>query len=323
MQNKLWIRKENQGDDYDREKVPLQFKESHRWIECLKNCQKHLNDDQQVIIVSDREGDFYEHFESAYKHEVDVVVRSNHNRVIQDEYRLDDFVGLLPPKGHHEITIPSSGSRVARDVKLEIRFSEIELLARPNNQKTHINKHRKDVNIYIVDATDGAGLHWRLLTTLPVGSLSDAVEILNYYKMRWNVETYFKTLKTGCSIEKCRLEEGGKLVKYIALMSVIGWRLFWMTYIGRESPTTTCEVAITDSEWKTAWLMLNRPKIKAGKLSMSDLPKIAPSMEEAIRLISMCGGFLGRKGDGVPGIITFWRGWLRVLNGVVIYELFN
>ena len=320
LYNKLWIRKENHISQPDRNGVPIQLKESHRWIECLKNCKKYLNEEQSVVVVADREGDFYEIFESAYKCEVDVIVRSSHNRMIEDEYRLDDFVGLLPVKGLHTIVIPSNGSRLKKTAKLEIRFDKVELLARPNVQKTQQNKHRQDIELFVVDATDGE-LHWRLLTTLPVNTLSDAIEILNFYKMRWNVETYFKTLKTGCTVEKCRLEDGGKLIKYIALMSVIGWRLFWMTYISREEPNISCEVALTSSEWKAGWLMLHKDKIKNKKMQLNDMPTTPPTMQEAVRLIAMCGGFLGRKGDGVPGIITFWRGWLRVLNGVEIYEL--
>ena len=37
-----------------------------------------------------------------------------------------------------------------------------------------------------------------------------------------------------------------------------------------------------------------------------------PSLREAVRWIAQLGGFLGRKGDGEPGVQTLWRGMQRL-----------
>lgn len=50
-------------------------------------------------------------------------------------------------------------------------------------------------------------------------------------------------------------------------------------------------------------------------------PNVAPSTYEAIRWVAMQGGFLGRKGDGEPGQITIWRGWLDLMAAVEVYEI--
>jgi len=319
--NKLWIRKENQLEGYKRSAVPFPLKESFRWVETMRAAKKLLPD-KEIIYLADREGDIYEVFEEAFNLEMDVVVRSQHDRVIDEEVKLSEEISTSPIRGTHTVLIPSSGSRKERKAKLEIRFTRVILKGRPNDVKTQLNKMREDVELYLVDAAEVDGdLHWRILTTIPVNNLQGAKDILNYYKMRWNIETYFKTLKTGCGIEKCRLGEGSRLVKYIGLMSVLAWRLFWMTYVSRQNPNLPCENLLTESEWKTAWLMLNRRKIKEGKILKKDWPKSPPTLREAIRWIAGNGGFLGRKGDGEPGIITFWRGWTKVLSGVEIYEI--
>lgn len=181
---------------------------------------------------------------------------------------------------------------------------------------------RSDIELTVVDATElGGELSWTLLTTLPVETLKDAKEILNYYKMRWQVEIYFKTLKTGCTVEECCLGEGGKLVKYNALMSVVAWRLYWSSFISRVDETISCESAFLESEWKTAWLMLHRSYIKEGKMNKSDMPTSPPTLKEVVHWIAGLGGFLRRKGDGEPGVITFWRGWNRLKSGLEVYEL--
>lgn len=319
--NELWQRKENKVSGHKRTSTPIQLKESYRWIRCMKQ-SKELLPDASLIVVADREGDIYEVFEEAHELDVDVVIRSHHDRKLDSELKLSEEVSTSPVRGLHSVIIPGNGSRKQVNAKLEIRFKKIELSAQPNGTKTHQNKCRKDIELYVVDASDRENdINWRLLTTIPVEKLQDAKDILNYYKMRWNVELYFKMLKTGCTVEDCRLEEGGKLVKYISLMSVIAWRLFWMTHISRQNPNISCDNILMESEWKAAWWLLHRTRIKEGKMKKSDIPTKPPTLREAIRWIAGNGGFKGRKGDGEPGMISFWRGWNRVLVGAEMYEM--
>ncbi len=41
------------------------------------------------------------------------------------------------------------------------------------------------------------------------------------------------------------------------------------------------------------------------------------------RWIASFGGFMNRKGDGNPGMITVWRGWMRIMDGAEIYEMMH
>lgn len=319
--NKLWTRKDNHLSPYERTSLPIQLKESSRWIECIKR-SKEVLENSEIIVVGDRESDIYEAFEEAYKQEVDVIIRSQHNRILDEDIKLIEALSIEEIKGTKEIVIPSSGTRKKKKSKLEIRFLKVELKGKPSDMSSKQNKHREDLELYLVDATDSkAGLNWRLLTTVPVETVNDAKYILDIYAKRWNVELYFKSLKTGCNIEDCRLAEAGKLVKYISLMSVVAWRIFWINFIGRESPKTSSEKVFMNSEWKTAWLILHKKKIKEGKLKKSNMPQSPPELKEVIHWIAGLGGFLRRKGDGDPGLITFWRGWNRLQNGLEIYEL--
>lgn len=206
--NKLWKRHHNHISQHERTSLPIQLKESYRWIECIKK-SRELLDAEEIIIVSDREGDIYEAFEEADKQGVEIVIRSQHDRKLESELKISEELSLCKVRGHHSVIIPGNGSRKEVKAKLSIRFKKIELSAKPSGQVTHQNRRRKDVELYVVDASDiENNLNWRILTTLPVVSLQDAKDVLNYYKMRWNVEIYFKTLKTGCAVEDCRLGEG-------------------------------------------------------------------------------------------------------------------
>jgi hypothetical protein len=44
----------------------------------------------------------------------------------------------------------------------------------------------------------------------------------------------------------------------------------------------------------------------------TQLPQSVPTVRQAVRWIAQLGGFLGRKGDGQPGVVVIWRGWQRL-----------
>src|SRR5262249_43825816 len=67
-------------------------------------------------------------------------------------------------------------------------------------------------------------IRWNLLTDLPVGDLAATVEKLNWYALRWKLETYHKVLKSGCQAEQARLRTAERLTNLWAVLCVVGWR---------------------------------------------------------------------------------------------------
>ncbi|WP_225184313.1 hypothetical protein [Bradyrhizobium sp. NBAIM03] len=48
-------------------------------------------------------------------------------------------------------------------------------------------------------------IDWKLITYLPVGSRTDAIEKLEWYGLRWKIEVFHKILKSGCKAEESKL----------------------------------------------------------------------------------------------------------------------
>ena len=89
-------------------------------------------------------------------------------------------------------------------------------------------------------------------------------------------------------------------------MSVIAWRIFFITLIARSDPNLPCTYLLAEEEWKVLYTKMNHTKL---------YPNIMPpTVREAVRWIAKLGGFLARKGDGEPGPITLWRGWKRLVD---------
>ncbi len=81
-----------------------------------------------------------------------------------------------------------------------------------------------------------------------MGSPERAVEKLDWYARRWQIEMFHHILKTGCRAEHPRLRTAERLVKLIAAYGILAWRVFWTTMIGRSAPRADPHLAVTDQE---------------------------------------------------------------------------
>lgn len=144
---------------------------------------------------------------------------------------------------------------------------------------------------------------WLLLTNYPTETEQDVIARIHWYSMRWHIENFHRVLKSGCTVEAVRLETSDRLKRYITLMSIIAWRLYWMVKVSRTQPQESCEIFLSEHEWKPLYCKTFKTR---------DLPSQPPTIREAIHWIARLGGFLDRKGDGEPGSTTLWRGWQRL-----------
>jgi hypothetical protein len=133
---------------------------------------------------------------------------------------------------------------------------------------------------------------------LPIDTLEQACQCVRWYSLRWLIERFHFTLKSGCRIEQLQLETAQRLGKALATYSIVAWRLMWLTYAARLHPEDSCEIVLPPTEWR-----LLRRKFEPQNRS----PK-PPTLRQAVRWIAQLGGFLARKGDGEPGLKTLWRG---------------
>jgi hypothetical protein len=143
-------------------------------------------------------------------------------------------------------------------------------------------------------------------------TFEEAHQVIGWYCCRWQIEVFHKVLKSGCRVEDCRLQTADRLHSFVALMSVIGWRLHWMTYINRCQPDLPCTAVLTAIEWEALYMRIHKSK---------QLPDTVPTVHQVVRWIARLGGFLGRKSDGEPGVTTLWRGWQRLQDFAATWEI--
>jgi hypothetical protein len=86
-------------------------------------------------------------------------------------------------------------------------------------------------------------LDWLLLTNVPIESWQGATERIGWYGLRSLIESWHKILKSGGTSEDCGLETAERLKHYLTLISIIAWRLFWLTHINWQTPETSYTTA--------------------------------------------------------------------------------
>jgi len=157
-------------------------------------------------------------------------------------------------------------------------------------------------------------VEWLLLSTLAVNNFDDAIERIEWYSCRWVIEIYHKVLKSGCKIEERQFEEADRLERYLAIDSVVAWRILGLTFQSRETPQMSCEAFLEPEEWQALYCFTKKT---------TQAPKQAPTLREAALWIAKLGGFLGRKHDGHPGVTVMWRGFQRLADIVATWQVFN
>jgi len=300
------------GADFGKKKrrnsAPIEQKESFKWLlsfrkvaQAQKQCPETM-----VVSVGDREADVYELFELALKDSTGpkLLIRAEQDRLLaEDQGQLWDKMEQQKVAGIQELQVPRQKNRPARLAHLEVRFAEVTLKS-PKNKK-----RRPDVTLWAVWAREievpaqGERIEWMLLSTCSVSTFDEALEKLAWYTVRWGIEVYHRTLKSGCKIEERQLGTADRLETCLAIDMVVAWRIFHLAKLGRETPDVPCTVFFEEAEWKAlvAYVTQN-PKP----------PQTPPTLREAVRMVAGLGGFLGRKGDGEPGTKSLWLGIQRV-----------
>ena len=327
LDQKIFARKPRLDDKLNKTKkacikLPVEKKESYRWIESLEATSNALTK-AQLVTVCDRECDFYDFYKSAEQNNASILIRASQNRRVNRTSRYErsspklwELIASQPCAGLYNLNVPyrkktrHSHGRTAHSAQMEIKFGEFKLNP-PSQHPKHKNEAFTDLKLYAVHAYEKnpfegePPVEWMLITNQPVNSFEAARERVRWYSLRWKIEMYFKVLKSGLRVEDCRLETADRLTRYLSVMSVVAWRLFAITIIARTDPSLPSSDFLSDQEVKV---------LEAKSTRKGQPPKPVATIAEAVILIARLGGYLARKSDPPPGTLTLWRGWKRLIN---------
>lgn len=304
-------RKERNKKDYT---TPIEEKESYRWLENYKKANEYaaLLPNTLIVSMADREGDIYDIYQEANKiflHEgakAHYLIRAKTDRKVCDETgkkkneKIKSTLKSEKPLGQVIINVSGTKKRKAREADMSV-YSKAIYITLPEKQKK--DKDYKPIKITAILCSENnppAGaeaIEWLLITDLAVLSFEDACDKIQWYACRWQIEIFFKILKSGCTIEKLQLTDknfSACLIFYI----IIAWRILYVVVMGRHCPDISCECIFSKEEWQTTYVVVYRKRP----------PDIPPTLNEMTRMVASLGGYLNRRSNPEPGVKTMWIG---------------
>ena len=99
---------------------------------------------------------------------------------------------------------------------------------------------------------------WLLLTSLKIKNFTQAVQMIDYYLCRWQIELFFKILKSGCTIEEIHLQKEDSINAYLVFYMIISWRILFLTMLGRSTGEISCNAVFEEYEWQAIYVFTKR-----------------------------------------------------------------
>lgn len=315
-----------------RKETPIEEKESIRWIEGLRAARKVAEQCSatQCVLTCDSESDIYELFAEplATNHgrALEILVRGCQDRSttengqkILDLVRATDcrytaIVDVSSRKAKTKVeTRKRQSDRPARTAEVAVRSCQVTLRPPPRHDR---KLPPVTVNVVLVEeASPPAGqvpIQWLLITTLPIETDEQVRAIVEYYCIRWGIEVFFKTFKSGCRVEERQFEYLNRELNAIAVYMIVAWRVMLACRLGRMCPDLDCEVMFETSEWQSVYMIVKK----------QDPPSKPPRLNEIVRMIASLGGYVPRS-KTEPGTQTLWIGLQRMHDFANCYDSFG
>jgi hypothetical protein len=306
---KFWTRKKFKGTaalkkKINQTRVPIEKKESVRWLDNLRQSIELLGEPERCIHVGDRESDIFELYCLTQELGTHFIVRTQTDRLAGDgDHTVSEEMDEVAIKGLHRVEVRDDKGDVI-SIALEIKTKRLHILPPIGKQKRY-----PALDLTVIHATERGApkgrkpIEWKLMTDLPVRTRLEAIEKIDWYAIRWKIEVFHKILKSGCKAEDSKLRTADRLANLMALFCILSWRVFWLTMLNRAAPDAAPTMALTASEIK----LLDHLVADAGNRRCR--PR---TLSFYLTKLARLGGYLARASDPPPGNMVIWRGLSRL-----------
>lgn len=347
----LWTRGDQEAEPEgeepeaaDRKHIPIEEKESVRWLDTQRCAQDVASQIPQThfISVADSEADIFEVIELSQQspENFDWVIRACQNRGLvnpgkpgENAEENDCLATLLRERVQQEpvrfiqsISVRGRKAKVSCETRgrrqpQQSRESEAKVRATTVTLRAPWRHDRKlkdtTLNVVLVSELSppegDIPVEWILITSLPIDSDEAVLSVIRYYCVRWMIEVYFRTLKSNCRIESLRFEDLERFERCLAVYMIIAWRTLYTVRLGREYPDLDCEAIFEADEWRSVYRVVKN----------EDPPRTAPRLQEMIRMIAQLGGYINRPRADEPGPQTVGLGMQRMYDITRCWRLFG
>jgi hypothetical protein len=282
-------------------------KESGKWINGIDAARDTLyqaagdHPVPRLIHVMDREGDAYEVMMAVEDAGDSAIIRCAQNRRVDAPLATaHEAVRSQPVLCRTTVPVDRKAGVPQRSAWVEVRSMAVTLV--PDLAKY---PHAWSMTWNLVEVWEFAPppgvepVHWLIWTLEPAATAEEALEVVRRYTCRWPIEEVHLVLKSGCKVEDLRLETWDGLEKAVTVKAAVAARIVSLRDLARETPEAPAQGVLEADEVEVLVSHFSKAKaIAAAELTIG----------QAVLWIGRLGGHLNRKGDGMPGVRTLWRG---------------
>jgi hypothetical protein len=310
----LWTRDEVAGGKTSRRQRKKQNrrrcfdqKETCHWIKTPQAAKPVLAAAATVTMIADREADSYPFWALVPEANVHVLGRVYHDRKLAEGGTLTTAARSWPVLGTRRLTIREREERPEREAVLELRAGTVTILRPQETRDPGLPDKLTLTLIELSEPNPPAGTEpvtWRLLTTHAAPDIAAAWQIVDWYRMRWVIEQFFRTLKKqGLQIEDSQLDTADRLLKLVAIAARAAVIIMQLTQARDGNSTLAAALVFSTAEIAT----LEAVNASYCGPSRSN-PHVHQSLPWASWIIARLGGWNGRPKARPPGPITFKHG---------------
>jgi Transposase DDE domain len=302
----VWTRSDEVKIPYAQRR--LMDKESARWVVGAEAAKETLAAARMITIVNDREGDFYAHWASTPADNVHLLTRLMTDHALVKGGTVRTAISHLPVADTAAVELRQRPGRRARTAHLSLRFCPLTLKRPKNTLEKDLPASIRVNAVEVIELhppQDAEPVHWILLTTHTIDSLADAWRIVAWYRQRWIIEQFFRTLKLqGLRIEDSQLETADRLLKLVAVAAKAAAIIMQLVQARDGRDRQPAGLAFTNDEIGAIAMLNARLQ---GKTERQKNPHPDNTLAWAAWVIAKLGGWHEYEAKP-PGPITFYNG---------------
>ena len=267
------------------------------------------------VHVMDREADSFGFLSWLVSNDMRFVTRGNTPRGAKVSGKLKEFGQVVAQLGErfdlrNGKSKKTNPPRKARTARLNVRAGKLMLNGAKSASSASYSPggfeaQPEQLELHLVEVTepnppaDEQGVRWLLLTTEPIDTAEQVLQIVEWYRRRWLIEEYFKALKSGCRIQERQMESASNMLRILALLVPAAWRLLLLRAIATDMPKAHWSCVLTRLEFTLLTKRLPKARLREDA-----------TVEQVLRAVAKLGGHLPRNGR--PGWQSLHAGWRRL-----------
>lgn len=295
-------------------KLCFEEKESYRWLSSIQNALPQCEHIATKTVVADREADIYPLLVELRNQDIHYVIRARFDRKLTTGSTISHQVAQWETCTHTACNVKGENHRLARKARLGVRYGKITL--RRSSSKTKVILPESH-SCYVVDVLETPEscpkneepIHWVLLTSHLVDSTQIALQMVEFYRQRWNIEQVFRALKNkGLDLKATQLKDQTKIMK-LTLMALVACVKTLQLVKARDNLTKqSMEECFVKQQQECLYILNQQLEGNTEKLKN---PYPSTSLAFAAWVIARLGGWKGYQILKPPGPIDMINGLKR------------